>query len=78
MTFTTMLVNSFENIDYILLDCKAKIAYKGANGDPNDPLMLLGTRVSGEWLNIPTGNSFITITGGISSAIVTPRWRCIG
>lgn len=74
---STMLINSFEDVDYIMLDCEAKIAYTGAPGDPSDPLKLLGTRVTGEWLTIPTGTSFFTMTGGITSATITPRWRCV-
>jgi phage-related protein len=73
----TMLVNDFSNIGYILIDCEAKIAYKGAKGSVTDPLMLLSTRITGEWIEIPTGQSYITLTGGITSAMVTPRWRCI-
>lgn len=73
----TMLINSFEGIDYILLDCEAKIAYKGTRSDPSDPLILLGTRVTGEWLTIPTDASYVTLTGGITSAEIIPRWRCI-
>lgn len=73
----TMLVNDFSNISYILIDCEAKIAYKGAKGSVTDPLMLLNTRITGEWIEIPTGQSYITLTGGITSATVTPRWRCI-
>lgn len=72
----TMIVNDFSNISYILLDCEAKIAYKGAKGSASDPLTLLGTRVIGEWIQIPTGNPYVTLTGGITKAIVTPRWRC--
>lgn len=73
----TMIVNDFSSISYILLDCDAKIAYKGAKGSASDPLTLLGTRVSGEWITIPTRNSYVTITGGITSVTITPRWRCI-
>lgn len=74
---STMLINSFEDVDYIMLDCEAKIAYTGVPGDANDPVKLLGTRVTGEWLTIPTGTSFFTMTGGITSALITPRWRCV-
>ena len=74
---STMLINSFEDIEYLMLDCEAKIAYTGAPGDPSDPLKLLGTRVTGEWLTIPTGTSFFTMTGDITSAVITPRWRCV-
>lgn len=73
----TMLVNSFDGIDYIVIDCESKVAYKGELSNPSDPLVLLGTRVSGEWLKIPKGDSFFTISGGISSVEITPNWRCI-
>lgn len=74
---STMLINSFEDIEYLMLDCEAKIAYTGVPGDTSDPLKLLGTRVTGEWLTIPTGTSFFTMTGGVTSAVLTPRWRCV-
>lgn len=72
---STMLTNGLGEVGYIIIDCEAKIAYKGAPGDPTDPLTLLGTRVTGEWLTIPTGDSYFTFTGGISSVEITPRWR---
>ena len=61
----------------IKLDCEAKIAYRGTSGDPLDPLILYGTRVSGEWFKIPAGTSYFVISGGITSIQITPRWRCI-
>lgn len=73
----SMYINSFDGIDYIILDCESKIAYKGSNSDPLDPLMLLGTRVSGDWITIPTGKYIMTFDEGIQSVEVTPRWRCI-
>ena len=73
----SMVVEDFTGINYIMLDCDAKIAYKGAKDDPLDPLTLLGTRVSGDWLTIPTGTSALSISGGITSIELTPRWRCI-
>lgn len=73
----TMMVNDFSNIDYIMLDCEAKVAYKGSKGSATDPLTLLGTRVSGEWMKIPVGTNFVTLSGGITSVEITPRWRCI-
>lgn len=73
----TILLSDISDIDYILIDCEAKIAYKGAKGDPNDPLTLLNTRVSGEWMKIPTGLSYVTLSGDITSVELTPRWRMI-
>lgn len=73
----TILLEDISDLDYIMIDCDAKVAYKGERGNPNDPLMLLGSRVTGEWLSIPEGESFMTYTGGITSVIVTPRWRCV-
>lgn len=71
-----MLVD-LTGLAYLMIDCEAKIAYKGASGTPGDPLILLGTRVSGDWLTIPTGSPNFSLTGGISSVVVTPRWRAI-
>lgn len=61
----------------IKLDCEAKIAYRGTAGSASDPLILYGTRVTGDWFKIPTGSSYFVISGGITSVVVTPRWRCI-
>lgn len=74
---STMLIDDFSGINYIMLDCEAKLAYKGSKGSATDPLTLLGTRVSGDWLTIPEGTSIMSISGSISSIEVTPRWRCI-
>lgn len=75
---STMIVTDFSNINYIMLECEAKKAYTGSRGLADDPLRLLGTRVTGEWMTIPTGNSFLTFSGGISKIEITPRWRCLG
>lgn len=74
---STMLIDDFSNISYIMLDSEAKLAYKGSKGSASDPLTLLNTRVSGDWLTIPTGTNYITISGSITKLEVTPRWRCI-
>ena len=72
---STMLINNLSGISYLMLDCEAEYAYKGALGNPVDPLVSLNSRVDRtDWLEIPTGASFLTISGGISSAILTPRW----
>lgn len=75
---SSMIINSFTDISYIILECEAKKAYCGSRGDATDPLKLLGTRVTGEWLKIPAGNSYLSFTGGITKIEVTPRWRCLG
>ena len=74
---STMLIDDFSNISYIMLDCESKVAYKGSKDSATDPLTLLNTRVSGDWLSIPAGSSFISISGGVTSIEVTPRWRTI-
>lgn len=61
----------------IKLDCEAKIAYRGTAGDAQNPLVLYGTRVTGDWLTIPAGESYFVFSGGVTSASITPRWRCI-
>lgn len=73
----SMYINSFDGIDYIMLDCESKIAYKGASDSASDPLTLLGTRVEGDWLTIPQGDSILSFSGGITSVEITPRWRCL-
>lgn len=70
----------FTNHDYtkpVKVDCEAKIIYQGEKGNANDPLVLLGTISSGDWLTIPTGTAYFVFTGNISSVTITPRWRCI-
>lgn len=74
----TMIINNFSDASYIVLECEAKKAYTGAVGSTTDPLKLLGTRVTGDWLKIPTGNPRLTFTGGITKIEITPRWRCLG
>lgn len=74
---STLLINSLDGIPYLMVDNEAKVIYKGSRGDPLDPLQLLGTRVTGNWLTIPVGDSFLTFTGGITSVKNTPRWRCV-
>lgn len=73
----SMHIHDFTGINYIILDCDAKIAYQGSSSDPLDPLILLGTRVSGDWIEIPTGTSILSFSGGITSIELVPRWRCI-
>lgn len=73
----TMTISSFDDINYIMLDCEAKVAYQGERDSTSDPLKLLGTRVSGDWIKIPTGTSYVTLTGKITAAVITPRWRRI-
>jgi len=75
--FGTMLVDTSGH-EYIILDCEAKLAYRGDRTWPGDPLVLMGTRVTGEWLTIPTGASFFSWSGPAGTVLwVTPRWRCI-
>lgn len=76
---STMLIvgQAFTGVNYIMLDCEAKVPYVGERGNPLDPLRLLGTRVTGEWLTIPKDTSFLTFTGGITSVTVIPRWRVL-
>lgn len=75
---STMIINSLEKNSYVMIDCEAKKAYRGSRGSASDPLTLLGTRVTGEWMKIPTGTSYVSFTGGISKIEITPRWRCLG
>ena len=72
---SSMIVTDFTGLSHIMVDCEAAVAYKGAVGNPSDPLVLLGTRVIYNQFTIPSGNSFFSIVGGITSVEVTPRWR---
>lgn len=74
---STMIINDFNDIDYLMIDSEAKIVYTGEPKNANDPLRLMGSKVTGDWLKIPEGNSFFTIQGDISSVTITPRWRCV-
>lgn len=69
----TMMVTDFSDIDEIYLDCDAMIVY----ATTDDGYTLLNSRITGEWLEIPTGTSYVTFTDGIASVEITPRWRCI-
>lgn len=72
---STMLINDMTGVDYIAIDSEAKVVYKGAAGNPEDPLMLLGSRVTGDWLQIAEGSSKMLLSGGIKRIEITPRWR---
>lgn len=72
-----LYINSFSGLQYIMIDCEAKIPYTGVKGSLTDPLTLLGSRVTGDWIKIPEGDSFLSWMMGITNVTVTPRWRCI-
>lgn len=74
---STMIITSFDNISSITLDCEAKVAYTGEKGSTTNPMTLLGTRVTGEWLKIAEGTPMFSFTGGITKIEITPRWRWI-
>lgn len=74
---STMIINNFDDIDYLMIDSEAKIVYTGEPGNASDPVRLMGTKVTGDWLKIPENKSFFTIQGNISSVTITPRWRYI-
>lgn len=56
------------------VDCAAKIAYTG-DGSAADPMLLATQHVTGEWVRIEPGVNSVSFTGGITSVIITPRWR---
>ena len=64
-----------ETLSSITLDCEAKIAYSGA-GTALSPRVLRGTRVQGDWLTIPVGFQYFSLTD-LDSVVITPRWRMI-
>lgn len=59
---------------HIYVDCDAKIAYTGA-GTAVSPMVLANHLLTGEWPEIEPGENAVTFTGGITSVIITPRWR---
>lgn len=59
---------------YVYVDCESKIAYTGGSS-ATDPMMLATQHVTGEWPEIQPGDSQVSFTGGITSVIITPRWR---
>ena len=74
---STMIINNFDDIDYLMIDSEARIVYTGEPGNASDPVRLMGTKVTGDWLTIPENESFFTIQGNISSVTITPRWRYV-
>jgi phage-related protein len=70
----SVLVDSLSDVSYMMVDCEAMVAYRGTPGSSTDPMIPMGTRIKGDWLEIPTGSSFMSITSGITSVVVTPRW----
>ena len=61
---------------YINVDCDAMIAYTGGSS-ASDPMLLATQHLTGEWPTIKPGQDFVTFTGGITSVVITPRWRWI-
>ena len=61
---------------YIYVDCEAKIVYRG-EGTAASPMVLATQHVTGEWPLIKPGKDYVSFTGGVSSVIITPRWRWI-
>lgn len=66
-------VQDFTGHTEVTLDCEAKLAYSGTKSAGN--LTLLTGIVSGEWITVPPGNQSIQLTGNITKAEITPRWR---
>ena len=73
----TLRISSLTGVEYILVDSEAKIAYTGTRGSATNPLTLLNSRVSGGWLQIPSGYSEMTVAGSITSVEITPRWKSV-
>lgn len=74
---STIIINDLDDIDYLMIDSEAKIIYTGEPGNAADPVRLMGSKVTGNWLTIPEDTSFLTIQGNISSVTITPRWRYV-
>lgn len=68
----TMLFDAMTEPIYV--DCDAKMAYTG-EGTTLSPRVLATQHVTGEWITIATGSSFVSFTGGITKVTITPRWR---
>lgn len=76
---STMLFDfsGHDHLKPIKVDSQAKIIYQGAKGSAANPLTLMGTRVTGDWLTIPSGTSNFVFSGDILRVTITPRWRAI-
>lgn len=70
--FNTLIFDDLNG--YIIVDCDAKIAYTGGTS-ATDPMLLATQHLTGEWPEIQPGENSVTLTGGINSVVITPRWR---
>lgn len=68
----TMLLSGMSAPVY--LDCEAKMAFTG-EGTASSPRVLATQHVTGEWIEIAPGESYVTFTGGITGVRIAPRWR---
>jgi phage-related protein len=62
---------SFTGItDYLNIDCDTMDVYRQAAENKNNLM-------TGSFPVLPSGNSTVTFTGGISTVTITPRWYVI-
>lgn len=71
---STMLFDNLDEDNPLYIDCDAKVAYMG-NGTTSAPIVLATQNVTGEWIRIDPGKQGVTFGGGITSVVITPRWR---
>lgn len=77
---STMQITFPDGVTELKLDCDAKVCYSGTPGSTSDPLVLQGTAVSGDWMEVAAGDldgEFFTRQGYIGDIFMTPYWRCI-
>lgn len=75
--YNYMIINDISDLDYLTIDCEAKVAYKGEVGSTTNPMTLANDRIGGDWIEFPTGEHYITKQGDLSEVIMLPRWRCV-
>lgn len=68
----TMLLNNMSAPVYI--DCEARMAFTG-DGTTDSPRVMATQHVTGEWIKIAPGDSYVVLSGGITGVHIVPRWR---
>lgn len=70
-------INDISDLDYLTIDCEAKVAYTGESGSSTNPMVLANSRIAGTWIEFPPGEHFITTQGDLSEVMMMPRWRSV-
>lgn len=69
---STMLLSDMDAPVYI--DCEAKMAFTG-DGTTESPRLLATQKITGDWIEIAPGDSYVVFSGGITGVSIAPRWR---